>query len=171
MVLIQRAAELKIRKTDRLECEERDHSWRSGDAIAWRPSGRADDGRAINCGFDLLEAKCSCCDRLSLVPLRALKQPAGTRSGTGGSALTKRAGKPIVAKERPRGENAVDLMEALRKSVGGAGSEAKAPKKSAKKPRKAAARQTEMLMPIAGKKPAKNSVAKKSAGRQQRNSA
>jgi DNA end-binding protein Ku len=32
----------------------------------------------------------------------------------------KRAGKPITAKERPRGENVVDLMDALRKSVGGA---------------------------------------------------
>src|SRR3982751_5973838 len=30
----------------------------------------------------------------------------------------KRAGKPIVAKERPRGENVVDLMDALRKSIG-----------------------------------------------------
>src|ERR1700757_254009 len=30
----------------------------------------------------------------------------------------KRAGKPITAKERPRGENVVDLMEALRRSVG-----------------------------------------------------
>jgi DNA end-binding protein Ku len=30
----------------------------------------------------------------------------------------KRAGKPITPKERPRGENVVDLMEALRKSVG-----------------------------------------------------
>src|SRR5258705_3124241 len=35
----------------------------------------------------------------------------------------KRAGKPIVAKERPRGENVVDLMEALRRSVGGAAAE------------------------------------------------
>src|SRR5450756_1769500 len=39
------------------------------------------------------------------------------------SALTelinqKRSGKPIVAKERPRGENVVDLMDALRKSIG-----------------------------------------------------
>jgi DNA end-binding protein Ku len=65
----------------------------------------------------------------------------------------------------------VDLMEALRKSVGGTGSEAKAPKKSAKKPRKAAAGQKEMLMPIAGKKAAKEATAKKSAGRQQRKSA
>src|SRR5689334_20392162 len=32
----------------------------------------------------------------------------------------KRAGKPIIPKERPRGENVVDLMEALRQSVGGA---------------------------------------------------
>jgi DNA end-binding protein Ku len=30
----------------------------------------------------------------------------------------KRAGKPITAKERPRGENVVDLMDALRKSIG-----------------------------------------------------
>src|SRR5215472_8994923 len=66
----------------------------------------------------------------------------------------KRAGKPIAPKERPRGENVVDLMEALRRSVGGAAAE-KVPKKSAKKPRKAAAGQREMLMPIAGKKPAK----------------
>ena len=82
----------------------------------------------------------------------------------------KRSGKPIVPKERPRGENVVDLMEALRQSVGGA-AETKAPKKPAKKPRKAAAGQREMLMPIAGKKPAKETVAKKAAGRQQRKSA
>jgi DNA end-binding protein Ku len=82
----------------------------------------------------------------------------------------KRSGKPIVPKERPRGENVVDLMEALRQSVGGAmAAETKSPKKSAKKPRKAAAGQREMLMPIAGKKPAK--AAKKPAGRQQRKSA
>src|SRR5579872_2954768 len=60
----------------------------------------------------------------------------------------KRSGKPIIPKERPRGENVVDLMEALRQSVGGAvAAETKAPKKSAKKPRKAAAGQREMLMP------------------------
>jgi DNA end-binding protein Ku len=38
----------------------------------------------------------------------------------------KRAGKPIVAKERPRGENVVDLMDALRKSIGGATTAAQA---------------------------------------------
>ena len=84
----------------------------------------------------------------------------------------KRSGKPIIPKERPRGENVVDLMEALRQSVGGAAAaETKAPKKPAKKPRKAAAGQREMLMPIAGKKPAKETAAKKPAGRQQRKSA
>src|ERR1700735_4764607 len=40
----------------------------------------------------------------------------------------KRAGKPITPKERPRGENVVDLMEALRKSVGGGGKESTTPK-------------------------------------------
>jgi DNA end-binding protein Ku len=83
----------------------------------------------------------------------------------------KRAGKPIVPKERPRGENVVDLMEALRRSVGGAAAETKAPKKSGKKPRKASSGQKEMLMPIAGKKQAKEAAAKKPAGRQQRKSA
>jgi DNA end-binding protein Ku len=83
----------------------------------------------------------------------------------------KRAGKPITAKERPRGENVVDLMEALRRSVGGAAAETKASKKPAKKPRKAAAGQKEMLMPIAGKKQAKETAAKKSATKPQRKSA
>ncbi|MDA9538809.1 DNA repair protein [Bradyrhizobium sp. CCBAU 21362] len=83
----------------------------------------------------------------------------------------KRAGRPITPKERPRGENVVDLMDALRKSVGGAAAEKKAPTKPAKKPRKAAAGQKEMLMPITGKKPAKESGAKKSAAKSQRKSA
>ena len=77
----------------------------------------------------------------------------------------KRAGKPITPKERPRGENVVDLMEALRRSVGGAAAETEAPKKPAKKPRKAAAGQKEMLMPIAGKKQAKETAAKKPAAK------
>ena len=83
----------------------------------------------------------------------------------------KRSGKPITPKERPRGDNVVDLMEALKRSVGGAAAETKAPKKSAKKPRKAAAGQKEMLMPIAGKKQAKETVAKKPAAKSQRKSA
>jgi len=82
----------------------------------------------------------------------------------------KRAGKPITARERPRGENVVDLMDALRKSIGGAAAETKASKKPTKKPRRAAAGQKEMLMPIEGKKP-KETAGKKSAGRPQRRSA
>ncbi len=81
----------------------------------------------------------------------------------------KRAGKPITAKERPRGENVVDLMDALRKSIGGA--EAAKDSKPAKKPRKVASGQKEMLMPIAGKKPAKEAAAKKPTAKLQRKSA
>ena len=83
----------------------------------------------------------------------------------------KRAGKPLTKMEQPRGENVVDLMEALRRSVSGAAAETKAAKKPAKKPRKAAAGQKEMLMPISGKKPVKEAGAKKPAARQQRKSA
>jgi len=82
----------------------------------------------------------------------------------------KRAGKPITARERPRGENVVALMDALRKSIGGAAAETKASKKPTKKPRRAAAGQKEMLIPIEGKKP-KETAGKKSAGRPQRRSA
>src|SRR6202030_2143015 len=66
----------------------------------------------------------------------------------------KRQGKTISARPRPRGENVVDLMDALKKSLA---SEAAAPKN--KKPRKASAGQKEMLLSIEGKKTA----AKKSA--------
>jgi DNA end-binding protein Ku len=80
----------------------------------------------------------------------------------------KRSGQPITKKDRPAGGNVVDLMEALRRSVGGA-EPAKASKAS-KKPRKAASGQKEMLMPIEGKK-AKETPAKKSASKPQRKSA
>jgi DNA end-binding protein Ku len=85
----------------------------------------------------------------------------------------KRAGKPIVPKERPRGENVVDLMEALRRSIGGEKSAERtaAPKKPAKKAKKASAGQKEMLMPIAGKKQTKEAVAKKPVAKPQRKSA
>jgi DNA end-binding protein Ku len=55
--------------------------------------------------------------------------------------------------------------------VGDAAAETKAPKKSAKKPRKAAAGQRQMLMPIQGKKSGKEAAAKKPAARPQRKSA
>src|SRR6202049_2357958 len=61
----------------------------------------------------------------------------------------KRNGRTISAKPRPKGENVVDLMDALKKSIA---SQA-APK--GKKPPKASPGQKEMLLPIEGKKPAK----------------
>jgi DNA end-binding protein Ku len=96
----------------------------------------------------------------------------------------KRAGKPIMPKERPRGENVVDLMEALRRSVGtgehpfGArppdthSGEAAPAKRSKppKKPRKTSSGQKEMLMSIDGKK-AKETPAEKPASRPRRKSA
>jgi DNA end-binding protein Ku len=83
----------------------------------------------------------------------------------------KRAGTPITPKERPRGENVVDLMDALRKSIGGDAAAPPASKKLAKKAKKASAGQKEMLMPIAGKKPAKEAVGKKPSAKPQRKSA
>jgi len=82
----------------------------------------------------------------------------------------KRAGTPIAAKARPRGENVVDLMDALRKSIGAAAETTKE-SKPVKKPRKVASGQKELLMPIAGKKPAKEAAAKKPAAKPQRKSA
>jgi DNA end-binding protein Ku len=83
----------------------------------------------------------------------------------------KRAGKSIAHKERPRGDNVVDLMEALRRSVGGEATASKAAAKPAKKSTKTATGQKEMLMPIAGKKPAKEAAAKKPAAKAHRKSA
>jgi DNA end-binding protein Ku len=80
----------------------------------------------------------------------------------------KRAGQPIAKKDRPAGGNVVDLMEALRRSVGGA--EPAKTSKAPKKPRKSASGQKEMLMPIEGNK-AKERPAKKSASKPQRKSA
>jgi DNA end-binding protein Ku len=81
----------------------------------------------------------------------------------------KRAGKPITPKSKPTAGNVVDLMEALRRSVG---QEVTPPKgaKSSTKPKKAAAGQKEMLMPIEGKKP-KEAAAKKTSAKPQRKSA
>jgi DNA end-binding protein Ku len=76
----------------------------------------------------------------------------------------KRAGKPITPKARPRADNVVDLMEALRRSVGQqAGQPA-----PAKKSRNTASAQKEMLMPIAGKKRQKETDAKKPPGSQRK---
>jgi DNA end-binding protein Ku len=73
----------------------------------------------------------------------------------------KRQGKSIGPKPRPRGENVVDLMDALKKSL----ANETAPK--GKKPRKAGAGQKEMLLPIEGKRGAEKKAAKpeRSTGR------
>ena len=83
----------------------------------------------------------------------------------------KRAGKTIQPKERPKGDNVVDLMEALKCSVGGAAPEASASQKAAKKPRKTSVGQKEMLMSIEGKKPAQARHAKKSTAGKHKKSA
>src|SRR3978361_69718 len=40
--------------------------WRPGDAVPCDPQAEPPIGKAINGGFDLLEAKCNRCDRMSL---------------------------------------------------------------------------------------------------------
>ena len=62
----------------------------------------------------------------------------------------KRNGKTVGPKPRPKGENVVDLMDALKKSIANDAQPVKG-----KKPRKAAAGQKEMLLPISGKGAAK----------------
>jgi len=79
----------------------------------------------------------------------------------------KRSGKPITPKERPAASNVVDLMEALRRSVGQEAAPAKAGK-PVKKPRKASSGQKEMLMPIEGKKPKETAAKKPATGRQRK---
>ena len=66
----------------------------------------------------------------------------------------KRNGRMIGTKPRPRADNVVNLIEALRQSIAG-----EAPRKG-KKPRKAVAGQKEMLLPIEGKRRAEKKVAK-----------
>ena len=64
----------------------------------------------------------------------------------------KHSGKPIAARARPKGKNVVDLMDALKRSI--ANDRGAEPAKG-KKPRKAAAGQKEMLLPISGKRASK----------------
>ena len=80
-VLIRTAAEAKLREADRLECEAWNAiMWAGGPAMPspGDPQAEPTIGKAINGGYDLLEAKCNRCSRVSLVALRGLKQPAAT---------------------------------------------------------------------------------------------
>jgi DNA end-binding protein Ku len=63
----------------------------------------------------------------------------------------KRAGKPIRPKERSRGENVVDLMDALRKSLDDVNKGNSSQSAKGRKSKKAASGQREMLMAIPGK--------------------
>jgi len=65
----------------------------------------------------------------------------------------KRAGVSITAKATPKtAGNVINLMDALKKSLASAKSSAPPAKTKGKKPRKAAAGQREMLLPISGKR-------------------
>jgi hypothetical protein len=80
-LLIRSAAEAKIREADRLECEAWNAiMWAGGPAMPspGDPQAEPTAGKAINGGFDLLEAKCNRCDRVSLVALRSLRHPPET---------------------------------------------------------------------------------------------
>ena len=70
-------------------------------------------------------------------------------------------GKTVGARPRPKGDNVVDLMDALKRSIAGETTT------KGKKPRKASAGQKEMLLPIEGKGRAEKKAAKpqRSAGR------
>jgi hypothetical protein len=54
--------------------------WAGGPAMPspGEPQAEPTIGKAINGGYDLLEAKCNPCNRVSLVPLRSLKHPFAT---------------------------------------------------------------------------------------------
>ena len=87
----------------------------------------------------------------------------------------KRNGQPIAAKPRPKGDNVVDLMDALRRSLrrrqGRAAKPAAAdtasppPNRAKAKKRKVAAGQKEMLLPISGSKASKTEAGKAEAGK------
>jgi hypothetical protein len=87
---IERTGLLTLREADRLECEAWNAiMWAGGPAMPspGEPQAEPTIGKAINGGYDLLEAKCNRCDRVSLVPLRSLKHPPETPVWKLGAAL------------------------------------------------------------------------------------
>jgi hypothetical protein len=78
-VLIRSAAEAKIREADRLECEAWNAiMWAGGPAMPspGDPQAEPTIGKAINGGFDLLEAKCNRCDRVPTQAVRKIQSSA-----------------------------------------------------------------------------------------------
>lgn len=84
----------------------------------------------------------------------------------------KRAGRTIEAKARPSGENVIDLMDALKRSLSGGRDQAvQQTKAKPKRGRKTAPGQKEMLLPIAGKgagKQAAKTPSKPATGRKRK---
>jgi DNA end-binding protein Ku len=84
----------------------------------------------------------------------------------------KRAGTTLKAKARPSGENVVDLMDALKRSIAGKSTQpAQQAKPKPKRRRKTAPSQKEMLLPIAGRgtgKQAAKTPAKPGASRKRK---
>jgi hypothetical protein len=82
-VLIRSAAEAKIREADRLECDAWNAiMWAGGPAMPspGEPQAKPAIAKAINAGFDSLEARCNRCD--PFIASRAVK--AGiTAAGSG----------------------------------------------------------------------------------------
>jgi hypothetical protein len=80
-VLIRTAAEAKIREADRLECDAWNAiMWAGGPAMPspGEPQANPTIAKALNAEYDLLEAKCNRCRRISLVLLRGLKRAPST---------------------------------------------------------------------------------------------
>lgn len=77
-LIIRTAAEAKLRQADRLECDAWNAiMWAGGPAMPSPGEAQANPtiGKALNAGYDLLEVKCICCRRVSLVSLRTIKRP------------------------------------------------------------------------------------------------
>jgi hypothetical protein len=77
-ILIRNAAQAKIREANRHEREAWNAiMWAGGQAMPspGDPQAEPTIGKAINGGYDLLETQCNRCGRVSLVALRALRQP------------------------------------------------------------------------------------------------
>jgi hypothetical protein len=68
------------------------------------PQAEPTIAKAINCGYDLLEAKCNRCDRVSLVPLRSLQHPPETPGlEAGGGALLRAVQQGAALQPSPAG--------------------------------------------------------------------
>jgi hypothetical protein len=88
--VIRSAAEEKLREADKLECEAWNAiMWAGGPAMPspGEPQANPTIGKAINGGYDQLEAQCKRCSRFSLVPLRALNRSPDTPIWTLEAAL------------------------------------------------------------------------------------